>query len=223
MSGIDQSELCIDGSLVKISTYHLLPNVMDEFISRWQDSFAQEKQGISIVFALANKADNSFIWAARYENEGALANRDYLGASPDLARLAVRGTVTDAVLVAARRRTGAAEPIRPQIGLARKDLTDSALDVEYKRYVILPDQWKHFFATWRRVVELREKAGFRVLFALADQKSNVFTWAVAIAGDFRSSNSSYLTGSERKKLTGIEGMMSEWEIPHMTVVPLERR
>jgi hypothetical protein len=54
-----------------------------------------------------------------------------------------------------------------------------------------------FAEWWRSLVEPREKFGFRVLFALADEETHEFVWAVAHDGDFDAAETAYMTSPER--------------------------
>ena len=55
--------------------------------------------------------------------------------------------------------------------------------VQLRRYVLEPGRMADFLAWFPTIVEVREEAGFRVLFALADAGHDTFTWAVALDGD----------------------------------------
>ena len=57
------------------------------------------------------------------------------------------------------------------------------MTVQLRRYEIEPGRMADFLAWFPAVLPVREQFGFRVLFALAEQEHNTFTWAVAHDGD----------------------------------------
>lgn len=52
-----------------------------------------------------------------------------------------------------------------------------------RRYSIVGD-WRRFLAIWRRIVDVRERHGFRCLFAVADEPKDLFTWAFDFVGSW---------------------------------------
>jgi hypothetical protein len=55
--------------------------------------------------------------------------------------------------------------------------------VQLRRYVMEPGRLADFVAWFPSLVPAREQHGFRLLFALADEEREIFTWAVAHDGD----------------------------------------
>jgi hypothetical protein len=55
--------------------------------------------------------------------------------------------------------------------------------VQLRRYVMEPGRLADFLAWFPSLVPVREQYGFRVVFALADEEREIFTWAVAHDGD----------------------------------------
>ncbi|MEL4358844.1 MULTISPECIES: hypothetical protein [unclassified Luteococcus] len=52
-----------------------------------------------------------------------------------------------------------------------------------RRYSIVGG-WDDFLQIWRQIVPVREKYGFRCLFAVADRPKDMFTWAFDFDGDW---------------------------------------
>ena len=52
-----------------------------------------------------------------------------------------------------------------------------------RRYSIVGG-WNEFLAIWRQIVVVRERHGFRCLFAVADEPKDLFTWAFDFEGDW---------------------------------------
>lgn len=69
--------------------------------------------------------------------------------------------------------------------------------VQLRRYDIAPGEMELFAGWWHSIVEPREKFGFRVLFAFADEDTNEFVWAVAHDGDFAAAEAEYMASPER--------------------------
>ena len=72
--------------------------------------------------------------------------------------------------------------------------------VQLRHYVIEPGRMADFLAWFPTILPVREKFGFRVLFALAEHEHDTFTWAVALDGDeaaFLAVESTYKASPER--------------------------
>ncbi|MPY94407.1 MAG: hypothetical protein GEV08_15510 [Acidimicrobiia bacterium] len=69
--------------------------------------------------------------------------------------------------------------------------------VQLRRYELVPDELDAFVAWFPRIVPVREKYGFRVLFAYLDREQNQFVWAVAHDGDFEAALEVYNASPER--------------------------
>lgn len=96
----------------------------------------------------------------------------------------------------------------------------SSGDIELKIYNVKPGHWTEFLAVWRKIIVLRRRAGFKVLFALIDEENNSFVWAVAHDSDWQSNNVDYLSGKERYDLNKISDHISSFEMPHVLAVPV---
>ncbi|MCZ2835987.1 hypothetical protein [Modestobacter sp. VKM Ac-2985] len=75
--------------------------------------------------------------------------------------------------------------------------------VQLRRYVLEPGRMADFLAWFPTLLPVREQYGFRVLFALADEEHQTFTWAVAHDGDqdeFRRVEDVYHDSPERARV-----------------------
>ena len=90
------------------------------------------------------------------------------------------------------------------------DATPPKLDTLLRVYNIRPDGWEQFLELWRRIVAIRRRFGFNVLFALEDREENVFTWAVQHDGDIDEVAERYYADPERKELE----IIGEWVTGH---------
>jgi len=83
-----------------------------------------------------------------------------------------------------------------------------------RRYSIT-GSWDEFLAVWRRIVPVRERYGFRCLFAVADEPQDMFTWAFDFAGtweDFPAAQRPYYHDPARVELRGVFDYMADYAI-----------
>ena len=92
--------------------------------------------------------------------------------------------------------------------------------IELKRYHVKPGCWDECLAVLRRIVEVRKRYGFRVLFAVLDREQNLLTWAIEHDGDFDEVAKAYYVDPERVELEIIERYVTDYEIRKVEAVPL---
>ena len=85
-----------------------------------------------------------------------------------------------------------------------------------RRYTIAPDGWTEFLDIWRRIVVLRKRYGFQILFALADREKNIFTWAIHHTGDIDEGAERYYKDPERIALEIVGNYVTDYEIAKVT-------
>lgn len=68
---------------------------------------------------------------------------------------------------------------------------------QLRRYEIEPGQMETFLPYWRKLIEQRQKFGFRVVFAYVDETHNEVVWAVEHDGDFKAAEAAYFHSAER--------------------------
>lgn len=91
---------------------------------------------------------------------------------------------------------------------------------ELKRYQIADNNWEEFLAVWRRIVTVRRRHGFGILFAFADREQNMFTWAIDHDGDFDAAAKAYYDDPERVELEIVERYVTSHEIRKVEVLDL---
>lgn len=84
--------------------------------------------------------------------------------------------------------------------------------------------WDDFEAVWRRIVPVRERYGFRCLFAVADRPHDLFTWAFDHDGPwsgFADAQRDYYRDPERVELRKVFDHMADYSIhpAHQILVP----
>lgn len=91
-----------------------------------------------------------------------------------------------------------------------------------RRYSIVGD-WSEFLAVWRRIVVVRERYGFRCLFAVADEPKDQFTWAFDFEGgwdDFAAVQRPYYADPERVALRRVFDYMADYSLDPARRLPL---
>ncbi|QIK72549.1 hypothetical protein G7070_10045 [Propioniciclava coleopterorum] len=105
--------------------------------------------------------------------------------------------------------------------LTTPDAAGEAGTVVMRRYSILG--WPGFLDLWRRVVPLRERHGFRVLFAVSDEPHDLFTWAFDFSGaweDFPDAQRGYYRDPARVELRGVFDHMADYALHPARPLPL---
>ena len=70
-------------------------------------------------------------------------------------------------------------------------------ETQLRRYEIKPGAMDDFLGAWRGVVPIRERYGFRVVFAYVNDEANEFVWAIAHDDDFAAADTVYYSSPER--------------------------
>ncbi len=89
-----------------------------------------------------------------------------------------------------------------------------------RRYEIKSDDWESFLDVWRRIVVVRKRHGFQVLFAFEDREENVFTWAIHHPGDIDKAADLYYKDPERVELEIVERYVTGWKVTTVTEVAI---
>lgn len=104
-------------------------------------------------------------------------------------------------------------PVRVEL-LTEPDAAGAARTVVMRRYSIVGG-WAEFLGIWRRIVPVRERHGFRVLFAVSDEPHDLFTWAFDFDGawdDFGAAQRDYYRDPERVELRGVFDHMADYAL-----------
>lgn len=81
-----------------------------------------------------------------------------------------------------------------------------------RRYNIVSGHWPQFIALWEKVVALRRRHGFEILFALKDENANIFTWAVRYHGDIDAAMEVYYKDPDRVALEIIGEHVADYDV-----------
>ena len=99
-------------------------------------------------------------------------------------------------------------------------MADAKTTTLLRRYFIKPDGWEQFLEIWRRIIVVRKRHGFNVLFAFEDREKNVFTWAISYHGDIEKAAEIYYKDPERIELEIVGNYVSDHEITEVTPVAI---
>ncbi|WP_203567531.1 hypothetical protein [Aestuariimicrobium ganziense] len=103
--------------------------------------------------------------------------------------------------------------VRP-VDLVHDALTSTDRLVVVRRYSIVGG-WDEFLALWRPIADLRERHGFRVLFAAVDRERDLFTWAFDTDGtwdELPDRQRAYYDDPDRIALRGVFNHMADYTI-----------
>lgn len=87
---------------------------------------------------------------------------------------------------------------------------------QLRRYEVEPGGLERLAAWFPTIVAVREKYGFTVEFAYADEEKNEFIWAVSHPGDFEAALEEYNDSPERT--AAFEGFDSPVSTMHVSMV-----
>lgn len=93
-------------------------------------------------------------------------------------------------------------------------------DTLLRVYAIKPGKWDEFLDVWRRIVVLRRKHGFEVLFALVDRDANIFTWAVSHDEDIDQVAERYYADPDRVALEYVADFVDDWKVTKVSREPV---
>ena len=111
-------------------------------------------------------------------------------------------------------RNAVTRPVRCDLLTTASAATVAGRIAIMRRYSLVGD-WGEFLDIWRRIVEVREAYGFRCLFAVRDQPTDMFTWAFDFAGafsDFPAAQRDYYRDPARVALRGVFDYMADYVI-----------
>ena len=83
-----------------------------------------------------------------------------------------------------------------------------------RRYDIVGD-FDEFIEIWKRIVPVRERHGFRCLFAVSDREKGTFTWALDFHGsweEFPAGQHDYYHDPERRELSRVFDHMADYSL-----------
>lgn len=88
--------------------------------------------------------------------------------------------------------------------------------IQLRRYEIVPGEMDAFIEWFPKIIPVRAKYGFKVLFGYADREKNEFVWAVSHDGDFDAAFEKYNVSPERAAV--FEGQPVRVATMHLAMV-----
>lgn len=111
-------------------------------------------------------------------------------------------------------RNGVTRPVRCELMTEATAASVAGRIAIMRRYAIVGG-WEAFLGVWERIVPVREKYGFRCLFAVRDEPHDLFTWAFDFAGswaEFPEAQHDYYRDPERVALREVFHHMADYSI-----------
>ncbi len=111
-------------------------------------------------------------------------------------------------------RNGVTRPVRCELMTEATAASVAGRIAIMRRYAIVGG-WEAFLGVWERIVPVREKYGFRCLFAVSDEPHDLFTWAFDFAGswaEFPEAQHDYYRDPERVALREVFHHMADYSI-----------
>lgn len=93
-------------------------------------------------------------------------------------------------------------------------------DTLLRSYKINPGDWEPFLEVWRRIVAIRKRHGFEVLFALVDRENNIFTWAVRHDDDLAAAADKYYKDPDRIALEVVGKYVADYRVTEVSREPI---
>lgn len=180
------------------------PHHLDAYLPLWTEEVAvRRRHGFDVHRAFVETdAEPKFTWL--YSHDDPAAGEAAVRSDPNTADIEAR----KAGHVFANLRV---RPVRVEVLNPPGDLSRTAI---MRRYSIT-GSWREFLEIWRRVLAVRERYGFDCLFAVADEPTDMFTWAFGFDGqwaDFREAQRPYYADPERVALRGVFDYMADYDI-----------
>lgn len=195
--------------------FSVKPHHLDDYLEIWpREAKVRQRHGYTVHRAFfETNAEPKFTWL-------------YSHLDPDAAQAAVQ-TDPETIGLDARKanhvfRNVKIRPVRVE-ALTQLDPTSAERRLAIMRRYSITGSWSEFLDLWRRIVLVREKHGFRCLFAVTDEPENMFTWAFDFDGrfeDFPMAQRPYYRDPERTALRGVFDYMADYTINPATQLPI---
>ena len=195
--------------------FSVKPHHLDDYLDIWPSEVrVLQRHGYTVHRAFVEtNAEPKFTWL-------------YSHPDPDIAQVAVQTDRETAELDALKAdhvfRNVKIRPVRVE-ALSEADPASTDDRIAIMRRYSITGSWSEFLDVWRRIVPVREKYGFRCLFAVADQPEDMFTWAFDFDGrfeDFPQAQRPYYHDPERVALRKVFDYMADYTINPAAQLPI---
>ncbi len=183
------------------------PHHLDRYLAIWPEEVALRRaHGYTVHRAFVETdAEPKFTWL--YSHPDPTSGERAVRADPSYAEIEGRraGHVFRNVTI---------RPVRVEVLTHATPATIAGRIAIMRRYSITGG-WDGFLEVWHKIVPVRDRYGFRCLFAVADEPRDLFTWAFDFAGewgDFPAAQRGYYHDPARVELRGVFDYMADYSI-----------
>jgi hypothetical protein len=187
--------------------FSVKPRHVEDYLAIWRREVrVRQRHGYTVHRAFVETdAEPKFTWL--YSHRDPVPAQEAVLDDPETAEL-------DALKANHVFRNVTIRPVRVE-ALTVPDADNIDQRIAIMRRYSITGSWAEFLAIWRQIVPLREKHGFRCLFAVADEPENMFTWAFDFDGrfdDFAQAQRPYYQDPRRVALRGVFDYMADYTI-----------
>lgn len=191
-----------------LDRFTVKPHHLDAYLPLWRrEAAVRERHGFVTHQAFVETdAEPKLTWLLSHPGDSASAFAA-VEADPETAEL-------DAARAPHVFRNRVVRPVDVELLAATSPASAAGRTVVVRRYAIV-NGWTGFLDAWRPIVGIRERYGFRCLFAVADRPHDVFTWAFDFVGawaDFPAVQRDYYHDPDRVALRRVFDYMADYAL-----------
>jgi hypothetical protein len=190
-----------------IHRYSVRTGHVDTYLDIWrQEAELRKSHGFEILFANIEPVPYYMLsWGYSYDGDIDAAEKRFL---------------EDSRTIEIKNRSKPFVHINDTFRLVRQEMIPKKATPEsvnapltlYRRYGIKKGAWDEFLELWHKIVMMREKYGFKVLYAFSDLEENIFTWSFSLDGDLDEVQSRYYKDPDRVELEKIYDSMIDLNV-----------
>jgi len=180
------------------------PGQWDNFLEVWRGEVKlRQSYGFKVLLAFSDREENFFTWSYSYSGNIEEAEKS-LNNDPEWAVLAEK--VKNYAYTNERVRK-----VRQELMTEMTEKGAKASTILLRRYSIKPGEWEGFLKVWHRIIEVRKRLGFKILFALVDEEENMFTWSFSYDGDYNEAAKRYYSDPDRVNLEIVGNYVTDFK------------
>lgn len=181
------------------------PGQWDNFLEVWRGEVKlRQSYGFKVLLAFSDREEGMFTWSYSYSGNLDEAEKSYNN-DPERAALAEKVknyAYTNEVV----------REVRQELMTEQTEESAKATTILLRRYSIKSGEWEPFLEVWHRIIKVRERHGFKILFALEDMEENMFTWSFSYDGDYNEAAKRYYSDPERVDLEIVANYVTDFKV-----------